>query len=233
MAECLPYPAREIDLLYEQCARNLAFGIFASAGDSHAVKLDEKAKQLLDELRQNGSEMFGYTNEIFSKGGLKSESYFEHELYSRLKRSEANIIVLMLGGNDLDSDRISHVDVLKHHIRLFNELTDQFKIVYICELPARFSVRTTGLTVDQYKKQRKTLFNQQFKRFENRLIPLPSQCFNEENFQKQYNHNRGMWEIVHLKDEFYRYMAIAVLEHIKQDLANRSSLPLKEKISVV
>ena len=233
MAESVPFPAREIDLLYEQCARNSAFGIFASAGDSHAVKMGEKAKELLEELRQNGSELFGYTNEIFAKGGMKSESFFEHELYSGLKRSDANIVCILVGGNDLDSNQISHVDVLKNQIRLFNELTEMFKIVYICELPSRFSVRTPGLSVKQYKRERKALVHQQLKKFKNRLIQLPSQCFNEENYHSQYNQHRKMYEVVHLKDEFYRYLATAVLEHIKKDLATRSSLPLAEKISVV
>ena len=232
MAVSLPYGARCIDLLYEQIARNTEFGIVGFAGDSHVTRVAGRCIKIFQEPQSKGRKSFRYTNAIYAKGGLNCEGWF-NMFYSSLLDSQTNVVIMLIGGNDLDTQGTNHVDVLNRQIKLFNQITAIPMIVYLCELPARFSVRTPGLTVDQYKSERKKLVSKQIDIFKNRLIQLPSQFFNIDNFQKQKNERRQCDEYVHLKDDFYEYLATAIVQHITVDFTNRKSPPLQEKISIV
>ena len=75
---------------------------------------------------------------------MTSAKFKDHAIYYRLKQSRANIVVLLVRGNDLDSLTVKHEPVINLHRDMINELTAQNKIVYTCENPTRFSLRTEG-----------------------------------------------------------------------------------------
>ena len=229
MAEGVTSP---IEQLYLQLSSNSMFGTIAFGGDSQAVRTDAEAKLLLELWYENARDLFGWDRKIYAVGGMTHASYLGHQLYMQLKASDSNIVCLMIGGNDIDSATFNRKETINASITMFNELTSAMKIVYVCEIPGRFSCRTPGLTPSAYNKERRAIRNKLQQCFRGRYIGLPSYCFNRDNFDSQYNQSKGMWEYVHLKKPFYSRIACSILEYIRDDLLKRESIPATKKIDL-
>ena len=224
--------AAEVEQIYRQIAGTMAFGDLAFGGDSHAREVADRAIGPVRDLYENGNNIFAVLEERFVDSGMTCERFLDHRKYRRLLQSRANMVVLLLGGNDLDSLTVKHQQVLNLQRVMFNQLTAEHKIVYICENPTRFSKRTVGLDFDIYKAERQKLAREQLRMFGGRFIPLPSYCFNQANFVAQKHRRYGM-EYVHLNSLCYTKIAQACVDHIKADLAGRKSPPSDPKLQLL
>ena len=211
----------------------LARGFIALAGDSHAREVSGWMRPLREDndygglrLHQNNGNVQG-----FVRGGMTSFQYYQSVLYEQLKVSSANLIALLIGGNDLDSEHPQTPEsVYKEIIKMYKELTALGKIVYIIESPKRFTVRVSSLDNHDkekqnlaylaYEKRRKRLAFLLSRGFKGRFIALPSIFFNFGSFKKQWGN-----QYVHLKDEYYRELADLIFKQIQKDLSERKTLP--------
>ena len=131
-------------------------------------------------LHQNNGNVQG-----FVRGGMTSFQYYQSVLYEQLKVSSANLIALLIGGNDLDSEHPQTPEsVYKEIIKMYKELTALGKIVYTIEPLKGFTVRVSSLDNHDkekqnlaylaYEKRRKRLAYLLARGFKARFIALPS-----------------------------------------------------------
>ena len=225
--------ALNADENYNSISEVLARGFIALAGDSHAREVSGWMRPLREDndygglrLHQNNGNEQG-----FVRGGITSFQYYQSAWYNQLKVSSANLIALLIGGNDIDSEHPQKPeDVYKEIIKMYNELTALGKIVFIIESPRRFTVRVSSLDNDDqekqnlaylaYEKRRKRLALLLSRGFKGRFISLPSCFFNFVCFKKQWGN-----QYVHLKDEYYRELADLIFKQLQKDLSERKTLP--------
>ena len=222
----------EVDLLYLQMTRVLAGGSMAFGGDSHGREVAQRVGGPNRDHWENGYDTFSVLEPSYVEGGMTCSNYLGHMKYEQLLESTATIVIILCGGNDLDSLTVKAEHVINWHKELFNQLTARHKIVYICENPTRFSVRTPGLDYEVFKAQRQKLAREDLKVFGNRFIPLPSYCFNKENFEAKHHRKYGV-EYVHLTDNCYERIATAVTDHIRDDLKCNKSPPSDPKLQLL
>ena len=158
---------------------------------------------------------------ILSRGGMTTADFLISTQYQNLKVSPANIVILLLGGNDLDSDEKPE-QVCKEIYTIYKELRLLGKSVFVCESPKRYSTRVCEFEL--YEQKRKCLSRLLSRALKNRFITLPSNFFDQDCFKSRFSPQWGM-EYVHLKQNYYDELGHLVLKHIQMDLINRSSLP--------
>ena len=137
--------------VYINITQVLSNGFIAIAGDSHAREVGCRMRPLLDENNYGGLQLHQSVGHVghaqgIVQGGMTAFQFYNSMYYEQLKVCSANIVVIILGGNDLDSDQPqTPEDVYQKLIKIYQELTARGKIVFIVESPKRFSVRVSSL----------------------------------------------------------------------------------------
>ena len=219
--------------VYLNISQVFSRGFIALAGDSHAREVSRWMRPLREENNYGGLRLHQSNGHVqgFVRGGLTSFEYYNSVFYEELKVSSANIIVFIIGGNDLDSDHPQTPEsVYKQIIQLYQELTALGKIVFIVESPKRFTVRVSSLDNHDkekqnlaylaYEKRRKRLAYLLARGFKARFIALPSNFFKDSTFKKQWGN-----KYVHLKDEYYMDLADLIFKVIEKDFSEVKTLP--------
>ena len=176
--------------VYNNITQVLSNGFIAIAGDSHAREVSWRMRPLRDENNYGGLQLHQSVGHAqgFVRGGMTSFQFYNSVYYEQLKVCSENIVVIILGGNDLDSDQPQTPEsVYQKLIKIYQELTARGKIVFIVESPKRFSVRVSSLDKHDeekqnlayraYEKRRKRLSYLLARGFKARFIALPSFLF--------------------------------------------------------
>ena len=176
--------------VYINITQVLSNGFIAIAGDSHAREVGCRMRPLRDENNYGGLQLYQSVGHAqgFVQGGMTAFQFYNSMYYEQLKVCSANIVVIILGGNDLDSDQPqTPEDVYQKLIKIYQELTARGKIVFIVESPKRFSVRVSSLDKHDeekqnlayraYEKRRKRLSYLLVSGFKARFIALSSNFF--------------------------------------------------------
>ena len=193
--------------VYNNITQVLSNGFIAIAGDSHAREVSRRMRPLRDENNYGGLQLHQSVGHAqgFVRGGMTSFQFYNSVYYEQLKVCSANIVVFILGGNDLDSDHPQTPEsVYKQLIQLYQELTALGKIVFIVESPKCFTVRVSSLDNHDkekqnlaylaYEKRRKRLAFLLARGLKARFVALPSILYNFGSFKKQCGN-----QYVHLK----------------------------------
>ena len=157
-------------------------------------------------------------------GGDESECYASDHLFHGLKLSEANIVVIEMGGNDLDDISIPcrHLcrQVLSNILWMCRELQRLGKQAYVVHIPTRFSTREKDL--DQYRADVKYVNDRLWKLLHNRCICLRRSFFQKGAFEEWKHLLKGkqVTEYVHLTTENY-----ALFASVLDDLTLAKSKP--------
>ena len=161
------------------------------------------------------------------------QGFNDNGLVNEIKASSANVIVLSLGGNDLDAERPNGMEdpygprkkILMDILALFRELENAGKTVFVLQLPNRYSTRVVE-TYDEYNQASKYI-NSKLKKtcLFGRQIAIPSNYFNKSVYEGQWNRKLHKMEYVHFNDQTYNDIATGCFDHILQDLRLRSSPP--------
>ena len=150
-------------------------------GDSHGRNICDAIISMLGYNRYNeGVRLANPCN--FAVGGKRAMSYMGDAMFLRLRGCSAPIIVLELGGNDLDmEDSRPWTTVVHDLLTLFVELSREGKIVYIVGLPWRHSSRWQDVPLMKRKIQD---INRRLKRDLNtRFIAIPPPCYPITSFE--------------------------------------------------
>ena len=219
--------------VYINITQVLSNGFIAIAGDSHAREVSWRMRPLRDENNYGGLQLHQSVGHAqgFVQGGMTSFQFYNSVYYEQLKVCSANIVVIILGGNDLDSDQPQTPEsVYQQLIQLYQELTALGKIVFIVESPKRFTVRVSSLDKHDeekqnlaylaYEKRRKRLAYLLVRGFKARFIALPSNFFKNSSFKKQRGNS-----YVHLKAEYYMDLADLIFKVIEKDFSEVKTLP--------
>ena len=219
--------------VYNNITQVLSNGFIAIAGDSHAREVSRRMRPLRDENNYGGLQLHQSVGHAqgFVRGGMTSFQFYNSVYYEQLKVCSANIVVIILGGNDLDSDQPQTPEsVYKQLIQLYQELTALGKIVFIVESPKRLTVTVSSLDKHDeekqnlaylaYEKRRKRLSYLLAHGFKARFIALPSNYFKNSSFKKQRGNS-----YVHLKPEYYMELADVIFKMIEKDFSQVKILP--------
>ena len=160
---------------------------------------------------------------------MRASAYASDHLFHGLKLSEANIVVIQVGGNDLDDISIPSRQlcrqVLSNIFWMCRELQRLGKQAYVVMITTRYSTREKDL--DQYKKDVKYVNDRLWRSLHNRCIRLRGGFFQKEAFE-EWRHmlnGRQVTEFVHLKTENYARLASDILIHVLDDLKFAKSKP--------
>ena len=199
--------------------KTLGFG-----GDSHGAATEREAKV---ELRGRGT--IRARSRVGCFGGATTDRYKNSHAYYSLKwDTHANLVLLMLGSNDCDAKDPPMASVISSQIiNLFLELSRQHgKVVYVCALLTRFSVRHIG-NLEHYEHIRRKINKNLARALGNRFINLPGCYFKQYSYRPVVSEKWGI-ERVHL----YQYNSLARLciNHILRDLRDKKSLPSKVQV---
>ena len=126
--------------VYLNISEVLSKGFIALAGDSHAREVSQWMRRLLEDNIYGGLRLHETNGHVqgFVRGGMTSLQYYHSVLYIQLKVSSANIIVFIIGDNDLDGEHPQTPEsVYIILIKMYNELTALGKIVFIIESPKK------------------------------------------------------------------------------------------------
>ena len=224
--------------VYINITQVLSNGFIAIAGDSHAREVGCRMRPLRDENNYGGLQLHQSVGHVghargFVQGGMTAFQFYNSMYYEQLKVCSANIVVIILGGNDLDSDQPkTPEDVYQKLIKIYQELTARGKIVFMVESPKRYSVRVSSqdehdeekqnLAYCAYEKRRKRLSYLLARGFKARFIALPSNYFKNSSFKKQRGNS-----YVHLKAEYYMELADLIFKMIEKDFSQVKILPSK------
>ena len=202
------------DQLYQDLCDNVDQWVIAMGGDSHGRNICDAMFTMLGYDRYDEGVRLAHPCN-FAVGGRRAMSYMGDPMFLRLRGSLAPIIVLELGGNDLDMELSRPwTTVVVDILTLFSELSRAGKIVYIVGLPWRHSSRWQDVPLMKSKIQH---INRKLKRDLNtRFIAIPPPCYPIASFAVSA---RG--ERVHLRPEFYEMAADRILFRINMDLHNR------------
>ena len=192
----------------------------AIGGDSHARNIKDKMYDIMG----YGSFENGVRLSIryhFAQGGMRAMEYERSELFNQLRSCSASIVLLHMGGNDLDMiARRERGDVVLDLLQLFVNLERVGKIVYVVGVPTRHSRRHQDLSLMQ---RNITFINKKLKEILiGRFIALPGPCFPIGSFVVT---SRG--EMVHFRDEIYTIATRHILERLNRDLSGVQTPPSK------
>ena len=195
----------------------------AIGGNSHGRKLSGELWSILARGHEGGLYLYlenGRFNN-FCQGGVTVPRYENHYLFRQLLDSNANVALLELGGNDLDSpDPVDSRQVMSNLLALFRELESRGKVVYVLSLPFRFTVRNpTVCSVVAYNKKVNYINKRLRYILKGRLIRIPSTLYKESVFHESHG------EKVHFMDPHYATTAYECIFHIIRDLNERLSPP--------
>ena len=214
-----------MDQRYLDLCENVANWWIALGGDSHGRNMcDAMADLIGDGSYEGGVRLARDYN--FADGGRRAMSFFGDPMFYQLRRCSAPIVLLHLGGNDLDMETNRHWRSVVHDLlTLFVDLSRGGKIVYIVGLPFRHSRRFQDVRMMQDKIK---LINRRLKRdIGTRFIALPPPCFDIRSFRRSWYKplRNGRWfeERVHLLPYYYSMAADHVLFRLNMDLRNQLS----------
>ena len=190
----------------------------AIGGDSHARNIKDKMYDIMGYDSYKDGVRFSIRFN-FAQGGMRAMEYERSQLFNQLRSCSASIVILHMGGNDLDMiTRRERGDVVLDLLLLFVNLEHVGKIVYVVGLPTRHSSWHQDLGTMQSnikfvnKKLKEILIG--------RFIALPGPCFPITSF---VHTSRG--DIVHLRDEIYTIAAEHILESLNKDLSGVHTPP--------
>ena len=210
---------------YDAVCENGASWDFALGGDSHGRNMLATMASILGGRRfDNG---VGLANDFnFADGGRRAINFRGDALFNMLRNCNASIVLLHLGGNDLDMPNgRPWQSVVRDLLTLFVDLERAGKICFIVALPCRHSTRHQDLR--EMKTNIKAV-NRKLKRvLERRFIPIPSALYDISAFEPSRFRRHGVevTEYVHLKPWAYRTAALQVLDRLNRDLRGRTSPP--------
>ena len=198
-------------------------------GDSHCRNICRAMVDMIGYQRYQGGVRLA-RNFNFAEGGKRAMGFHGDPLFYDLRRGSAQIVLLHLGGNDLDMATNRPWEAVVHDLlSLFVDLERRGKIVYIVGLPSRHSTRHQDLRLMQQKISR---INKKLKRtIRTRFIALPPSCFPITSYERRWYRPRGQpngrhrEERVHLFPENYREAADHILFRLNMDLRGRLSPP--------
>ena len=203
-------------------------------GDSHGRNFANAMVDLIGYSRYEGGVRLA-SNFNFASGGKRAMEFHGDPLFSNLRMCSAQIVLLHLGGNDLDMVNSRPWEAVVHDLlSMFVDLERRGKIVYIVGLPFRHSSRhqDVGLMKENIKHINKKLK----KTIKTRFIQLPTYCFPltayTRSFYQRRNHRnqpfgRYMEERVHLEPDLYKQAAEHILWRLNMDLQGKRSPPSK------
>ena len=216
------------DLCDDQDNWSLALG-----GDSHGSRLGSAMRGLIGQGRFDGGVWLnrGFN---FCQGGMQAMRYQRDQRFDRLRSCSARIILLALGGNDLDQRyRRDRRDVIHDLLLLIVDLERRGKIVYVIGIPWRHSSRRQNGDVMRSKI---SYINRKLKQIiHHRLIALPSRCYPRRSFERSFfrpDNGPIREEYVHLLPEMYICAARHILSRLNQDLRGRHSPPSRNIFTV-
>ena len=218
------------DRRYNEVCANLAHARLAVGGDSHARRMAVAMEQLIGRGNFEGGITLNRPFN-FTQGGMQLMNYFNDGNYNSLKRCSADVVLLFLGGNDLDMIRPrERRDVLHDFLMLFIELESLGKVVYIVGIPNRWSRRHQNLHDMQANI---SYINQRLKYIiKGRFIALPTFTYRADSFERVFRHVGPPGppireERVHLLEENYPVVAQHVLQKVDRNLRSRWTEPNK------
>ena len=228
------------DTVYQRVCLQLSHARLAVGGDSHARNTVWKIEGILGTQQYRGglSTLRGNRGlEHFAVGGVTAARYIHSAQFNSLKNCSAEVVLLHLGGNDLDARLVSELErrtsrrkVMRDILTLIRELENLGKVVYFLEIPTRFS-RRERRTVEEMQEDVKYCNFRLKKLLKGRFIPLPCACFKVGAFHRSfYNRPRDnmiMEERVHFLDEVYQQIAHHVLQKIDSDMVAMKTPPSK------
>ena len=182
---------------------SLAFG-----GDSHMRNIMRAVDDLLREGNYQNLQI--HPNGRKASGGATFESYFNYQ-HQDLLNCSAAVVLVSVGGNDADCVRSpATIDILRDNARrTIEQLEASGKTVYFCEFPRRFSVRTRGLRIEEWKNLSNTFHRFLRRQFSRQFIHFPA-----GGHYRQRGNFRA--DGVHLLDERYRSYAEHILRHVNK-----------------
>ena len=156
-------------------------------------------------------------------------NYQRDHRFHNLRSSSARIVLLALGGNDLDQEyNRDRRDVIHDLLLLIIDLERRGKIVYVIGIPWRHSSRHQD---EDEMRAKISYINRKLKQIiHHRLISLPSRCYPKRSFERSFYRPRNgpiKEEYVHLFPEIYTYAARKILERLNDDLRGKHSPPSK------
>ena len=230
MAQAIPVSSSYVanDRRYNEVCANLAHARLAVGGDSHARKMAVAMEQLIGRGNFEGGISLNRPFN-FAQGGMQLMNYVNDWNYNSLKRCSADVVLLFLGGNDLDMIRPrERRDVLHDFLMLFIELESLGKVVYIVGIPNRWSQRHQNLREMQAKI---SYINQRLRYIiKGRYIALPTFTYREDSFERLFRPGKPPGppireERVHLLEENYTAVAQHVLQKVNHNLRSRWTEP--------
>ena len=196
----------------------------AIGGDSHARNISRKMRSIMGYGSYKGGVRLNIGFDNFAQGGLLAMEYERSDLFHQLRECSARIVLLHMGGNDLDMiTRRERGDVVLDLLELFVELEQHGKIVYVVGVPNRHSKR--NLEVEDLATMQNNIkfINKKLKEILiGRFIALPPPCFPIASFAVTA---RG--ERVHFRDDIYTVATKHILERLNMDLSGVHTPPSK------
>ena len=151
-----------------------------------------------------------------------------HILMLSLKTSNADIVLLTIGGNDFDLPRVTRCGraVICDILSMFTELEAIGKVVFVVAIPTRYSKRNKdtaqGEETEDGMRDKIRYVNGTLKKIiKGRLITLPAAMYQQNAFHRTYYqraNGQGREEYVHLKDCNYNLSARRVLQTLNREL---------------
>ena len=232
MAQALaPRRYSQTDRGYNALCENNRHWRLALGGDSHGRNICDAMQRIIGYEPFEGGVRLNCRHN-FAQGGLQVMNYEGSDLFNTLRVCSAEIILIHIGGNDIDMQTRRHRrDVIYDLLSIFVNLEQSGKICYIVGLPNRHSTRHQD--IEEMQRDIKYI-NRKLKQFLiGRFIALPTPCWPIESFKPSWYRPRNqpmvpeIEERVHLFPEIYDIAAEHILERLNNDLHGRLS-PLAE-----
>ena len=215
----------DLDTTYGRVWRDFIGGInifIGIGGDSHGRRLFLAIQSIFMAV----ASCFRIFRECFGISGGRAELYSGTQEFITLRRSICRIVVICIGGNDLDSctrpvksPRMIADDI----INLFLELTCSGKVVYFVGLPRRYTHR--HVTAEEYELIRSSVDTKLRRQLKSRYILLPAELLVQGAYRvEQRSYGRPSMQ-VHLTNPNYTLLANVVWDKILDDLQHQKSKP--------
>ena len=201
-------------------------------GDSHARKLGEAIYREIHWDHFEGGVRLLPGSFNMGVGGATCSSYKSHAAYESLKYSNADIVLLTIGGNDLDLPRVTRDGraVICDILSMFTELEDRGMVVFVVSIPTRYSKRNKdpaqGEETEEAMRKKIRYMNKTLRMIlKGRLITLPAAVYQQNAFHRSFYkrpNGKGMEEFVHFEEHNYNLCARRVLQRLNSELTTGS-----------
>ena len=155
---------------------------------------------------------------VYPAPGALASSLPSRREYREALASRGDIIVIMVGSNDVDSPAI--LDGTINSTTIADRIFEVARIAvnggllpYIVELPGRFNLRTPNFTPNDYKNVSRACNKTLHHRCGSRLIRLPLGFRNEDAYR----------DGVHFTQSFANQIATKIFERVELDLRNNDN----------